>query len=160
MRSPRRAVWFEQKGNTAAGMGERVALTDVIIHSGQKTVSRYIRLVVMHHVALYSRKQKCPVGVHAFCLRVTRRVRRRPFPTFLERFARGIRSAKDWSFNPFDEPLSSPVFSFLSFFPSDARRDEGNVYDRNFSTSAVRVQEGLRVIFFLERLGEPLGSPA
>lgn len=57
------------------GMDERVTLTNVIIHSGQKTVSRYIRPVVMHHVAFTFSKTKNIMStrcMYAFCLRVTR----------------------------------------------------------------------------------------
>lgn len=75
----------------AAEMGERVALTDVIIHSGQKTVSRYIRPVVMHHVALYPREQKCPANVTRILL-ACYAVRELACPSFLERFPARIHS--------------------------------------------------------------------
>ena len=55
------------------------APTDVIIHSGQKTVNRYVYPAGCNAPCrmLHSRKQKCPTGVRTFCLRVTRRVSRR-----------------------------------------------------------------------------------
>lgn len=64
----------ETQVHEGGGWNERVTLTNVIIHSGQKTVSRYIRPVVMHHVAFTFSKTKNvhPLYVHAFCLRVTR----------------------------------------------------------------------------------------
>lgn len=64
----------KETGTRGGGWNERVTLTNVIIHSGQKTVSRYIRPVVMHHVAFTFSKTKNvhPLYVHAFCLRVTR----------------------------------------------------------------------------------------
>lgn len=111
----------------AAEMDERVALTDVIIHSGQKTVSRYIRPVVMHHVALYPREQKCPANVHAFCLRVTRCVSWHAPPSW-NGSRQEFTASENWSLRPFLE-----IFRFI-----DTGRDKGYLYNRKFFSFHVK----------------------
>lgn len=102
------------------GMDERVTLTNVIIHSGQKTVSRYIRPVVMHHVAFTFSKTKNIMSTrcmytHSVCV-LRGCVSQRSFPFFLERAARRITTYifrfEDpyFSFTNFHEFLNHPCF--------------------------------------------------